>query len=133
MLNSEFSISNPWSRLEPGPEHYSCVVDLLCRAGELERAWKMVNEMTTKENGSYSVSMWGALLNACDEFGNVELGKLAAHKALEMDPHNVGIYVLLSNMYAKFSMWDEIEQLMELMKENGLKKDVGCSWIEITS
>ena len=45
--------------LEPGPEHYSCVVDLLCRAGELERAWKMVNEMTTKENGSYTVSMWG--------------------------------------------------------------------------
>ncbi|RVW23004.1 Pentatricopeptide repeat-containing protein, mitochondrial [Vitis vinifera] len=50
-------------------------------------------------------------------------GKLAAHKALEMDPHNVGIYVLLSNMYAKFSMWDEIEQLRELMKESGLKKD----------
>ncbi|KAL6346600.1 hypothetical protein AAG906_000218 [Vitis piasezkii] len=111
--------------LEPGPEHYSCVVDLLCRAGELEKAWKMVNEMTPKENGSYSISMWGALLNACNEFGNVELGKLAAHKALEMDPHNVGIYVLLSNMYAKFSMWDEIGQLRELMKESGLKKDVG--------
>ena len=119
--------------LEPGPEHYSCVVDLLCRAGELEKAWKMVNEMTLKENGSYSISMWGALLNACNEFGNVELGKLAAHKALEMDPHNVGIYVLLSNMYAKFSMWDEIGQLRELMKESGLKKDVGRSWIEITS
>ena len=73
------------------------------------------------------------MLNACNEFGNVELGKLASHKALEMDPHNVGIYVLLSNMYAKFCMWDEIEQPMELMKENGLKKDVGCSWIEITS
>ena len=119
--------------LEPGPEHYSCIVDLLCRAGELERAWKMVNEMTHKENGCYSVSMWGALLNACNEFGNIELGKLAARKALEMDPHNVGIYVLLSNVYAKFGMWDEIEQLRELMKETGLKKDVGCSWIEITS
>ena len=35
--------------LEPRPEHYSCVVDLLCRAGELEKAWKMVNEMTPKE------------------------------------------------------------------------------------
>ncbi|RVX21889.1 Pentatricopeptide repeat-containing protein [Vitis vinifera] len=98
-------------------------VKLGIEAGELEKAWKMVNEMTSKENGSYSISMWGALLNACNEFGNVELGKLAAHKALEMDPHNVGIYVLLSNMYAKFSMWDEIEQLRELMKESGLKKD----------
>lgn len=115
--------------LEPCPEHYSCVVDLLCRAGELERAWKIVSEMTNKENGSYSVSMWGALLSACSELGNVELGTLAAHKALEMDPHNVGIYVMLSNMYAKFGMWDEIGQLRELMKESGLKKDVGCSWI----
>lgn len=119
--------------LEPGPEHYSCVVDLLCRAGELEKAWKMVNEITTKENGSCSISMWGALLGACNKFGNVELGKLAARKALEMDPHNDGIYVLLSNMYAKFCMWEEIEQLRQLMKENGLKKNVGCSWIEITS
>lgn len=34
--------------LDPGPEHYSCVVDLLCRAGELEKAWKLVNEMPGK-------------------------------------------------------------------------------------
>ena len=45
--------------LEPRPEHYSCVVNLLCRAGELEKAWKMVNEMTPKENGSYNISMLG--------------------------------------------------------------------------
>ncbi|KAA8546054.1 hypothetical protein F0562_020495 [Nyssa sinensis] len=116
--------------LSPGPEHHSCLVDLLCRAGELEKAWKLVNEMPSVKNGSCSVSLWGALLNACIDCGNIELGKLAARRALELDPQNVGIYVLLSNMYARYGLWDEIGHLRELMKERGLKKDIGCSWIE---
>ncbi|XP_010268674.1 PREDICTED: putative pentatricopeptide repeat-containing protein At1g68930 [Nelumbo nucifera] len=115
-------------KLEPGPEHYSCVVDLLCRAGELEMAWSLASE-----NASNSISMWVALLSACNNFGNIELGKLAAQKALELDPQNSGIYVLLSNLYARFGMWDELEKLRELMKEKGLKKDVGCSRIEVKS
>lgn len=120
-------------KLEPGPEHYSCLVDLMCRAGELDKAWKLVTEMLSRGHNRCSVSTWGALLSACKERGNIELGKEAAHRALELDPHNVGIYVLLSNLYARFCMWDEIGKLRELMKEKGLKKDVGCSWIEVTS
>ncbi|KAK9286969.1 hypothetical protein L1049_015377 [Liquidambar formosana] len=119
--------------LDPGPEHYSCLVDLLCRAGELDEAWKLVNEMLLKGHGNCSVSMWGALLSACIDRGNIDLGKFAAQRALELDPQNVGIYVLLSNLYARFGMWDEIGQLRELMKGRGLEKDVGCSWIEVAS
>ncbi|KAI8554164.1 hypothetical protein RHMOL_Rhmol05G0077400 [Rhododendron molle] len=119
--------------LDPTPEHYSCLIDLLCRAGELEKAWKVVNEMPYKANGCCTVSMWGSLLSACYECGNVDLAKLAAQKALELDPQNEGIYVLLSNMYAKYGMWNEIEQLREEMKERGLEKDVGCSRIEVAN
>ncbi|XP_031284998.1 putative pentatricopeptide repeat-containing protein At3g23330 [Pistacia vera] len=119
--------------LNPGLEHYSCLVDLLCRAGELEKAWNLINEMLHKGHGIGSVSMWGALLSACYDCGNSELGKLAAQKALQLDPQNSGIYVMLSNLYAKFGMWNEIGRLRELMKEKGLKKDTGCSWIEVTS
>ncbi|XP_057488669.1 pentatricopeptide repeat-containing protein At4g21300-like [Actinidia eriantha] len=119
--------------LDPKPEHYSCLIDLLCRAGELEKAWKLVNEMSYKANGNCTVSMWGALLSACNECGNVDLAKLAAQRALELDPQNVGIYVLLSNMYARYGMWNEISQLREVMMERLLEKDVGCSWIEVRS
>ncbi|KAL7082805.1 hypothetical protein ACP275_14G124800 [Erythranthe tilingii] len=110
-------------------EHYSCVVDLLSRAGELERACKLVGEMPFIGNERCAISMWGALLNACNECGNVNLGKIAARKALELEPNNVGIYVLLSNMYAKNGMWAEIEQLRELMKRKGLTKEIGWSSI----
>ncbi|KAK0583590.1 hypothetical protein LWI29_038519 [Acer saccharum] len=120
-------------KLDPGPEHYSCLIDLHCRAGELDKAWKLINEMLHKRHGSDSVSMWGALLSSCYDHGNFELGKLAAQKALELDPQNVGVYVMLSNLYAKFNMWDEIGRLREVMKQKGLKKDVGCSWIEVST
>ncbi|CAA0815628.1 Pentatricopeptide repeat-containing protein [Striga hermonthica] len=116
-----------------GPEHYSCLVDLLCRAGELERACALIDEMSC--NGgvmSRVVSMWGALLNACNEHGNISLGKVAAQRALELEPDNIGVYVLLSNMYAGNGMWAEIEELRELMKSKGLKKDLGWSWADGT-
>lgn len=112
-------------------EHYGCLVDLLCRAGELERAWKVITEMP--HSVDCTISMWGALLSACNECGNVKLGKLAAEKAFQLEPNNVGIYVLLSNMYARYGMWDEIEKLRELMKRRGLKKDIGWSLIDAAS
>ncbi|KAL3515081.1 hypothetical protein ACH5RR_021983 [Cinchona calisaya] len=117
--------------LNQSPEHYSCLIDVLCRAGELEKAWKLVSEMPCEGNSSYTVSMWGTLLSACSECGNVELGKLAGQSALELEPGNTGIYVLLSNMYACNGMWDEIGQLRESMKGRKLKKDTGCSWIDV--
>ncbi|XP_075511272.1 putative pentatricopeptide repeat-containing protein At3g23330 [Primulina tabacum] len=119
--------------LSAGQEHYSCLVDLLCRAGELERACKLVNDVSNTGYESCTVSLWGALLSACTERGNVKLGKAAAQRALDLEPGNVGIYVLLSNMYAKNGMWDEIEQLRELMQRRGLKKDIGWSLIDVVT
>ncbi|KAE8651886.1 hypothetical protein Csa_006753 [Cucumis sativus] len=116
--------------LEPGQEHYSCLADLLCRAGELEKAWKLVNDIKSRD---YNVSLWGALLRACLEQGNIKLGNLAARRALELDPQNTGILVMLSNLYAGFGLWNEIEHLRESVRKEGLYKDVACSWIEITS
>ncbi|KAL3636807.1 hypothetical protein CASFOL_019106 [Castilleja foliolosa] len=113
-------------------EHYSCLVDLLCRAGELGRACKIIDEMPHSGNERCTVSMWGALLSACNECGDISLGKVAARKALELEPDNVGIYVLLCNMYAGNGMWAEIEQLRELMKRRGLQKESGWSWIDGT-
>ena len=114
--------------LVPTPEHYGCVVNMLCWAGEVAKAW----EIATK-NGCASaigVSTWGALLSASQECGNVEIGKMAAQKAIELEPANVGIYIQLSNLYARACLWEEIDQLRELLKEKALEKDVGSTWVE---
>ncbi|PVH65546.1 hypothetical protein PAHAL_1G021900 [Panicum hallii] len=114
--------------LVPTPEHYGSVVNMLCRAGDVAKAW----EIATK-NGCYSaigVSTWGALLSACQDCGNVEVGKMAAQKAIELEPANVGIYIELSNLYARACLWEEIDQLREVLKEKRLEKDVGFTWVE---
>jgi pentatricopeptide repeat protein len=114
--------------LVPTPEHYGCVVNMLCRAGEVAKAW----EIATKNgcDSAIGVSTWGALLSACRDCGNVEIGRMAAQKAIEMEPANVGIYIELSNLYARACLWEEIDQLREVMKEKGLEKDVGLTWVE---
>jgi pentatricopeptide repeat protein len=114
--------------LMPTSEHYGCVVNMLCRAGAVTKAW----EIATRDGCGHdiSVSTWGALLNACRDCGNVGVGRMAALKAIELEPANVGIYTELSNLYARAGLWEEIDQLWELMKERGLEKDVGFTWVE---
>ncbi|CAL9189640.1 unnamed protein product [Musa hybrid cultivar] len=120
--------------LVPGPEHYGCVVDMLCRVGNLKMAWKFTNEMILETEGdgdsNMGVSVWGALLSACLDSGNVEIGNFAAKRALELDPNNSGVYVEWSNLCARVGLWNEIGELRQLMKVKGLRKDTGCSRLE---
>lgn len=82
--------------IEPGAEHYACMVDLLGRAGMVERAFEFIKEMPMRP----TISVWGALLNACRVYGKQELGKIAADNLFELDPKDSGNHVLLSNMFA---------------------------------
>ncbi|KAL6888586.1 hypothetical protein ACP4OV_009612 [Aristida adscensionis] len=109
--------------LMPTAEHYGCVVNMLCRTGDVAKAWEISNRDVC--GGEIGVSTWGALLSACRECGHVEVGRMAAQKAIELEPSNVGIYIELSNLYARAGLWDELDQLREVMKDKGLEKDVG--------
>jgi pentatricopeptide repeat protein len=77
-------------------EHYSCIVDLLGRAGHLDDAEDLIKMMPCEPSGS----VWKALLGACRIHGNVEMGECIAKKVLELDPGNSAGYVPLANIYA---------------------------------
>ncbi|MBA0707170.1 hypothetical protein Golax_019243 [Gossypium laxum] len=111
----------------PGPEHYSCLVDTLSRAGQLEKASEIIRSMPFEADAG----VWGALLSACSVYLNVELGELAAKKIVEWNPHHSGAYVVLSNIYAAAGMWDEVTRVRLQMKEQGVKKQCAYSWMEI--
>ncbi|XWS41611.1 hypothetical protein CRYUN_Cryun17cG0097100 [Craigia yunnanensis] len=111
----------------PRPEHYSCLVDILSRAGQLEKASKIIQEMPFEADAG----VWGALLAACSVYLNVELGELAAKRIVEWNPHHSGAYVVLSNIYAAAGMWDEVTRVRLQMKEQGVKKQCAYSWMEI--
>ncbi|PIA59518.1 hypothetical protein AQUCO_00400420v1 [Aquilegia coerulea] len=116
-------------RLEATAAHYTCMVDLLGRAGRLKDAKEVIERMPVKPE----VSTWGALLGACRVHQNVEMGRHAADHLFEMDLLNPGHYVLMSNIYAAAGSWKEVEEIRSMMKIRGVRKDAGVSWIEINN
>ncbi|XVF74342.1 hypothetical protein PTKIN_Ptkin13bG0102700 [Pterospermum kingtungense] len=106
-------------------EHISCMVYLLGRAGHLEKAYNIIIEY-----GDVSDSgIWGALLGACKVYGNAALGEIAAGYLFEIEPEDVGNYVLLANIYASLNRWEDAERLRKMISEKEKRKSPGCSWL----
>jgi pentatricopeptide repeat protein len=113
--------------LTPRVEHYACMVDLLGRAGRLDEAENIIKHMPIEPDSE----VWGTLLAACKAHCNVELAERVSKNLLELEPENAGIYVLLANIYAVAGRWENVRKVRAMLKDNRLKKNPGCSWIEI--
>ncbi|CBI27235.3 unnamed protein product, partial [Vitis vinifera] len=113
--------------VEPTSDHYACVVDLLGRAGQLEEAYELVNTMPAEFD---KVGAWSSLLGACRIHQNVELGEVAAKNLLHLEPNVASHYVLLSNIYSSAGLWNKAMEVRKNMRQMGVKKEPGCSWIE---
>ncbi|KDP25879.1 hypothetical protein JCGZ_22909 [Jatropha curcas] len=113
--------------VKPVVAHYSCLVDLLGRAGQLDEAHKLIRTMEVNP----SSDIWAALLNACRLHRNVELAEISAQKLFDISARKVGGYICLSNIYAAEKRWDDVERVRALMRERGLMKPPGCSFVEL--
>ncbi|PRQ30138.1 putative tetratricopeptide-like helical domain, DYW domain-containing protein [Rosa chinensis] len=113
--------------IEPAPDHYACVVDLLGRAGSVERAYEIIKTMPSKFD---KAGAWSSLLGACRLHQNVEIGEIAANHLLQLEPDVASHYVLLSNIYSSSGLWEKAMDVRRKMKEMGVRKEPGCSWIE---
>ncbi|GAV78148.1 PPR domain-containing protein/PPR_2 domain-containing protein/DYW_deaminase domain-containing protein [Cephalotus follicularis] len=113
--------------IEPRIEHYACVVDLLSRSKRLTEAEEFIHSMPLKPDAS----IWGALLSACRASGDIEIAERASKRITELNSYDVGYYVLVSNVYAALGKWDQVRMIRKSIKTRGLKKDPGCSWMEI--
>nr|XP_010906852.1 pentatricopeptide repeat-containing protein At2g13600-like [Elaeis guineensis] len=113
--------------ISPGLEHFACMVDLLGRAGFLEEAKNIIDNMPIQP----SAEVWGALLGACKIHINTELAELAVKHLFELDLKDSGSYVLLAKIYADAGKSYHSAGVRKLMRERGIKKNPGCSWIEV--
>lgn len=77
------------------------------------------------------VPIWEAFLAGCRLHNKLELGVQAAEKLFDLIPQHDGTYVLLSNTYASSGYWKEAAQVRTLMRERGVKKEPGCSWVTV--
>jgi pentatricopeptide repeat protein len=115
--------------INPGREHYGCIIDLLGRAGKLDQAIKLIHQMECEPDAV----TWRTLLGACRVHQNVDLAIHAAKQIVKLDPEDAGTYILLSNVYANSQMWDDVTEVRRTMKARGIRKEPGCSWIEVST
>ncbi|XP_023005935.1 pentatricopeptide repeat-containing protein At2g33760-like isoform X1 [Cucurbita maxima] len=113
--------------VRPDVKHYTCMVDLLGRAGRFDEALGLIESMTVEKDEG----LWGALLGACRIHRRLDLAKRVASSLLELQPQNPGHYVLLSNIYANAGKWEDMAKTRDLMTKCGLKKIPGWTWIEV--
>ncbi|KAJ0975709.1 hypothetical protein J5N97_017674 [Dioscorea zingiberensis] len=111
------SMSSCYS-IEPGPDHYTCMVDLLGRARLLKEALELIHSMPFDPNAA----IWGALLNAGKMHFDLDIAKLAAQRLFELEPDNATAYTVLSNLYSSIGMKENEEELRMVQRTKGLKK-----------
>ncbi|KAK7260609.1 hypothetical protein RIF29_26806 [Crotalaria pallida] len=111
--------------IEPKIEHYGCLVDLLGRGGKLLEAEELIKGMPWKAD----VVILGAMLAASKNNGNTKVAERVVKEILTLEPHNHGVHVALSNMYAEAGQWQEVLRLRKVMKKDRLKKAPGWSLV----
>uniref|UniRef100_A0ACD5XQB9 Uncharacterized protein n=1 Tax=Avena sativa TaxID=4498 RepID=A0ACD5XQB9_AVESA len=110
----------------PRIEHYGCMVDLLSRAGLLQEAHQLINDMPMQANAV----VWGALLGGCKIHRDAELAEHVLKQLILLEPRNSGNYVMLSNIYSNSNRWEDAAKLRLDMKTKGVEKVHAYSWVE---
>ncbi|CAA7028783.1 unnamed protein product [Microthlaspi erraticum] len=113
-------------RFKPGLKHYTCVVDLLGRAGKLDEAEAKIRSMPMKPD----TVIWKTLLSACNIHKNAEMAQRVFKEILEIDPNDSACYVLLANAHASAKRWRDVSEVRMLMRDKKVKKEPGISWFE---
>lgn len=116
-------------RIPPEENHYSCMVDLLSRSGQLEDALEFINQLPIEPNAP----IWRPFLAGCRFHGCLEMAEMAASRILEHDPGDASVYVTLSNMYVEAGKVRDALNQRELMKSKSVQKEPGCSWLEVNA
>ncbi|XP_021910084.1 pentatricopeptide repeat-containing protein ELI1, chloroplastic-like [Carica papaya] len=113
--------------MTPLMEHYTCMVDLLGRAGCLTEAYDFIKKMPVKPDAR----LLTALLSSCCSHGNVELARTVGSQLLELEPDEAGAYMLLSNFYGLVRDMDSVANIRRVMLNRGIRKEKAYTWIEL--
>ncbi|KAL4578617.1 hypothetical protein LXL04_014744 [Taraxacum kok-saghyz] len=114
-------------KMDPEMEQYACMVDLISRSGEFSETLGFIEKMPFEPNAA----IWGSLLGASRIHLNLEMAEHAARFLFEMEPESSGNYILLANIYSMLGRFEDAMRIRCLMKERGVTKSPGCSWIEV--
>ncbi|XP_051185737.1 pentatricopeptide repeat-containing protein At4g15720 [Lolium perenne] len=115
--------------INPCANHYTCAVDMLGRAGRLDEAFELANKVQVE--GRDTLMLWSSLLSACRNHRRLDLATRAGHILSEFNQDVAGALVVMSNAYTSAGQADNAAAVWSNMRQQGIRKDPGCSWIEI--
>ena len=113
--------------LKPCLEHYACMVDLLGRAGHIVEALSLVEGMDMEPDHV----IWVSLLNSCMIHNEIMLARMISNNMLQTKEPNLGCSMILSNIFARNGLWEDVAAVRRQVKESGVVKISGCSWVEV--
>ncbi|KAI5071803.1 hypothetical protein GOP47_0014054 [Adiantum capillus-veneris] len=108
--------------VEPNLEHYTCMIDLWGRAGHLDKAASLIQQMPSCDTDA----IWFSLLGACQKWGDVKVGRWAFERAIQVDKSVAVAYIVMANIYAAAGMKEEAEIIEALRLENKAWKMKCC-------
>lgn len=111
----------------PRAMHYARLVELYSRAGRLNDAYDVIDNLPFKP----TANILGALLCACRMHENIELGTYAAEHLIELEPQQVRNYVVLLNVYTAANRLENGAKVRRMLEDRGMKLEPSCSWIDI--
>lgn len=107
------AFDNPDYGIIPTLEHYNCLIDLLGRAGHLEKAVVMITKMPLHPD----IVVWHTVLGACRNWGNVVLGRHAFDHALEFDAKTAALYLCMCSIYLQAALPEEAKKVEQMRVE----------------
>ncbi|EPS62011.1 hypothetical protein M569_12781, partial [Genlisea aurea] len=122
-----FELMQKAYNIEPGVEHYGCIVDLLGRAGKIPEAMEVIEGMEVEPN----VEIWSSVLSSCRNHRNLEAAVVATGRLMELEPDGAGNLVALANVCGDLQMWEGVKSLREMIRRRRRRRVGGCSMIEV--
>ena len=79
----------------PTDKHYNCIINILGRAGQLREAMTVMKKMHFEAD----VATWSTMLSACQQWGDVELGREVFECAVASNGGHASTFIIMSNIY----------------------------------
>ena len=116
--------------IKPTMAHYGAIVDCFGRAGHLREAYTFALSMPVEPDAV----VWRTLLSAC-KIHDVEdysgVGEKVRERLLELEPRRSGNLAMVANTCAEVGLWERVEHIRSSMRDRGLKKMAGMSWVQV--
>ncbi|KAI5076873.1 hypothetical protein GOP47_0008938 [Adiantum capillus-veneris] len=110
--------------VKPSLECYTCMIDLLGRAGHLDKAVKLIQEMPSSDR----MAIWHTLLGLCQNWADVKVGEWAFEQALKLDNRDGSAYVFMGNIYAAAGMEEKAKNIEAMRIRNKAWEKPRHSW-----